>query len=250
MPNRCGDPQDFLPLISQIIVDYGGTKTRIWGADIQGKPLQSVTLISKPIRHLPAVLKKSFSHLKIKTLPLLIIGAKSIWTAKEKKWLYARTRFLADNVVVMSDIELAFRKHFGESPGILILAGTGSISLGRNPKGKIARAGGLGPKIGDEGSGYWIGKKYCERVLKSSKMRSVQDFAAYAPQVIRKAQAGDDVCRGILIEAHEHLGRLVTSVRRQLKSKDLALKYAGGLFDNPYFKRGFLGFLRSANAAL
>ena len=45
-------------------------------------------------------------------------------------------------------------------PGMLVLAGTGSIVLGRDGQGRVARAGGLGPLIGDEGSAFWLGREW------------------------------------------------------------------------------------------
>ena len=44
----------------------------------------------------------------------------------------------------------------GCKPGINIVAGTGSIALHRIQRGKMARCGGFGPGIGDDGSAYWI----------------------------------------------------------------------------------------------
>ncbi len=64
---------------------------------------------------------------------------------------------LADRVVVGTDVEAAFRSAFPEGPGILLIAGTGSIAWARDAEGRIMRAGGWGERIGDEGSGYAIG---------------------------------------------------------------------------------------------
>ncbi len=61
-------------------------------------------------------------------------------------------------VLVVNDALIALVAAAGESPGIVIVAGTGSIAYGRNARGLAARAGGWGHMIGDEGSGYWIGR--------------------------------------------------------------------------------------------
>lgn len=237
-------------MIQKITVDYGGSWTRIDGVNRLGKNLLALKIKSKPLSILPLTLKSVFKRWNLERLPLLVIGAKSVWTALEKTRLLKRVQTLAEKVQVMSDIELAHRKIFGGKPGILVLAGTGSIAFGRNKKGKTARAGGWGPKRGDEGSGYWIGKVYGERVLKSRKKKSVQDLAALAPRVIRQAQAGNPASKEITAEAQAHLARLAASVRRQLKEKSLKVRLAGGMFESAYFRSGFLNLLRSADAAL
>lgn len=56
-------------------------------------------------------------------------------------------------------------------PGINIVAGTGSIAYGRNSKGKLARCGGFGPGIGDDGSAYWIGLRTINEYTKQKDGR-------------------------------------------------------------------------------
>lgn len=70
------------------------------------------------------------------------------------------------NVSVMSDIELGYTSQFRDTDGILIAAGTGSISAYRNKEGEIACIGGKGYLIGDEGSGYWIGAESIRRSIR------------------------------------------------------------------------------------
>lgn len=64
---------------------------------------------------------------------------------------------LAERVVVGTDVEAAFHDAFGQGPGILLIAGTGSIAWGRNATGAVVRVGGWGERLGDEGSGFAIG---------------------------------------------------------------------------------------------
>src|SRR5205085_1278058 len=58
-----------------------------------------------------------------------------------------------------------------DAPGIVIIAGTGSIVYGRNQRGEAARAGGWGHLIGDEGSGYWIGREALAAVMRAEDGR-------------------------------------------------------------------------------
>ncbi|OZB94190.1 N-acetylglucosamine kinase [Paenibacillus sp. XY044] len=69
------------------------------------------------------------------------------------------TQVQADRIIVENDGVAALLGATGGDPGILIIAGTGSIVYGINASGESARAGGWGHRVGDEGSGYWIGKQ-------------------------------------------------------------------------------------------
>ena len=64
---------------------------------------------------------------------------------------------LAARARVITDAEAAFFDAFADGPGLLLIAGTGSIALGRGEDGREARTGGWGTLLGDEGSGYDIG---------------------------------------------------------------------------------------------
>jgi glucosamine kinase len=61
-------------------------------------------------------------------------------------------------VNVVGDMQIALEAAFGAGPGVLVIAGTGSIAYGRDLKGNTARAGGWGFAISDEGSAHWIGR--------------------------------------------------------------------------------------------
>src|SRR5580692_12963185 len=65
---------------------------------------------------------------------------------------------LPSPIHVVGDMEIALEAAFGAGPGVLVIAGTGSIAYGRDLKGNTARAGGWGYAISDEGSAHWIGR--------------------------------------------------------------------------------------------
>jgi len=65
---------------------------------------------------------------------------------------------LPSTIHVVGDMQIALEAAFGAGPGVLVIAGTGSIAYGRDPKGNTARAGGWGFAISDEGSAHWIGR--------------------------------------------------------------------------------------------
>ena len=64
---------------------------------------------------------------------------------------------VADRIIVSTDVEVAFHNAFGFGPGIMLVAGTGSIAWARRSDHTEVRIGGWGQHIGDEGSGYQIG---------------------------------------------------------------------------------------------
>lgn len=81
-------------------------------------------------------------------------------------------RILADilaesstRIEVVGDSDIALEAAFGAKPGLIVIAGTGSIAYGRSATGQIARAGGWGFAVSDEGSGHWIGREAISAVL-------------------------------------------------------------------------------------
>ena len=69
---------------------------------------------------------------------------------------------------VVGDMEIALQAAFDDAPGVIVIAGTGSIAYGRDKMGKTLRAGGWGFEIGDEGSAHWIGRAAVSAVLRAS----------------------------------------------------------------------------------
>lgn len=141
---------------------------------------------------------------------------------------------IAQRVVVGTDVEAAFYDAFGLGPGILLIAGTGSIAWARTPAGSVVRVGGWGDRLGDEGSGFAIGQAalravvraedgrgpsttLTERVVAQLALESVDalipwkagatkaDVARLVPLVSKAAAEGDEVARDILSRAVREL---------------------------------------------
>ena len=74
-------------------------------------------------------------------------------------------------VVVVNDALVALEAGAPGQPGVVVISGTGSISYGRNARGEAARSGGWGYVLGDEGSGYWIGRAALRAVLREADRR-------------------------------------------------------------------------------
>ena len=73
---------------------------------------------------------------------------------------------LSSPIDVVGDMEIALEAAFGKGPGVVVIAGTGSIAYGRDTRGKALRAGGWGFAVGDEGSAHWIGRQAVNAVLR------------------------------------------------------------------------------------
>ena len=74
-------------------------------------------------------------------------------------------------ILVVNDALIALQAGVGDAPGIVIVSGTGSIAYGRNDRGEASRAGGWGYVLGDEGSGYWIGRLALRAVVRHADGR-------------------------------------------------------------------------------
>src|SRR5204863_8457287 len=90
-----------------------------------------------------------------------VVGAAGAGRAQEQGELEAALvqAGLAQRVRVMADAEIALSTAFADGTGIIVSAGTGSIAYARDPAGQLHRAGGYGSQLGDEGGGYWPGRR-------------------------------------------------------------------------------------------
>jgi len=169
-------------------------------------------------------------------------------------------------IQVVGDIVIALQAAFGGEPGVIVIAGTGSIAYGRNASEKTARAGGWGFAISDEGSGHWIGRAALAAALRAedesgnsspalldSLMKSLRvetrdrlilaangtpppDFAALFPAVLSQAEHGDQVAMEVLTRAGAELAGLAETVIMRLFSGTvsgrLSVAMSGGVFHN------------------
>lgn len=168
--------------IHSLGIDYGGSWIRTLAIDQNGKKVCFLKNPSIPIEKLPLLIKKILRKWKVKEVNSLIVGAKGVWKKNKRESLKQNLKRLAKNILVISDVEMAYQLTLGDSIGILILAGTGSIAYGKDKCGHWARAGGLGPVNGDEGSGYWIGSQWIR--LKKIGMK---DLLIHDPPIWRIA---------------------------------------------------------------
>jgi N-acetylglucosamine kinase-like BadF-type ATPase len=176
----------------------------------------------------------------------------------------AVARMMADivggRVQVVSDLETTLEAAFGSGPGVITIAGTGSIAYGRDTQGRTARSGGWGLAISDEGSGQWIGRAAVGAVLgakdageeprllspileawrltildelvRHANASPPPDFSSLFPLVLEAANTGDDLAKIVLDEAGGELASLAKNVMRRLfaEAADVPVAMAGGVF--------------------
>jgi N-acetylglucosamine kinase-like BadF-type ATPase len=221
-------------------VDLGGTWLRACAIDGRGRILRRVKMPASPPERLNFALRKLWKQWGLGKPDQLIVGSKGVWKSSKTRGMAVRLRGLAERITVISDVEMAYAATLGDRPGILLLAGTGSIALALDAKGRWRRAGGLGPDKGDEGSAYWIGRKYLKRT--SRRVLDIRRTAALARRVLRLAPRSV-LCAGIIDEAQGHLSSLVEKLA---VGKTLRIGWWGGLMSDDRFRRGVFNKVRKA----
>jgi glucosamine kinase len=183
---------------------------------------------------------------------------------------------VSGEVEIAGDMVIALEAAFGGSPGVIVIAGTGSIAYGANTESQVARAGGWGFAVSDEGSGYWIGRAAVSAVMrahdigespsllgnimKSWKVETFEqlvlaanaspppDFAALFPAVLSAAEANDPFALDVLTRAGKELATLAKVVIRRVFAAGgkVPVAMSGGVFANSAVVRQvFYNSLRS-----
>jgi glucosamine kinase len=177
----------------------------------------------------------------------LVVASRGVWTLAERRASARRLRRAAARVEVIADVEAALLGALAGRAGVLILAGTGSIVLGRDAGRRLARAGGLGALIGDEGSAFWLGREWLRlapgeagvaRAL-ARRPDAVARIAALAPAVLARARRGNRLARGIVAAGQEHLAALAAGVIRRLGlAAPVLVSWGGGLLADARYRAG------------
>ncbi len=245
-------------------IDGGGTSTRVHVADETGKVLAKLEGEGTAVRHghegeiaerlggmvKEALLEADMGHLLPRALVVGVAGAGRAVTHDALQHALDGLE-LADTVVVQTDAEVALADAFGDGPGILLIAGTGSVAWGRSPAGTMQRCGGYGFLLGDEGSGAWLGRRALQVILAAHDGREPQTaitggvltmldiddvsqlvpwaseatpamFATLAPAVLAAAESGDLRANTITTTAVEELALHVRALARQLFADERA----------------------------
>jgi N-acetylglucosamine kinase-like BadF-type ATPase len=197
------------------------------------------------------------------------LGFAGLHTAGEAEGMAVHIREYAREIHVSNDADLVLAGLDGEV-GVALIAGTGSIALGRSIAGQRAQVGGWGHILGDEGSGYDIGRRglqaavraadgrdaptlLLDLVLRRWRLATPNDLVAevyqhtsyeqekaavahLAPLVLRAAEAGDATARRILSHAAGELSLLAVTAIDALDAgaQPVSLAVGGGLLTNAH----------------
>ena len=196
------------------------------------------------------------------------IGIAGVSDPDVERWArHVMAKEVSGDVQIVGDQTVAFEAACPTGDGVLAIAGTGSIVMGRARSGDTARAGGWGPVASDQGSAGWIGRRAVEHALRYSSQRTSDalakmvfhewdaaspeeiarkslahpqpDFALLFPEVLHLGEK-DSSARLLLAQAGQELAKDVLAVIRQLWPKPktpILLRFCGGVLDHSAITR-------------
>jgi N-acetylglucosamine kinase len=254
-------------------IDVGGTKTvcllaneggrvlaeaREAGANLQGVG----ELALEKVLHSVMEAALAAQHVVPSAICLGIAGVDRADDQEVVRGIMERIGYKA-TILIVNDALIALQAGIGDAPGIVIVSGTGSIAYGRNARGDAARAGGWGYVLGDEGSGYWIGRHALRAVVRHADGRGREtsltprllghfgltgaaelihrvyheelapsEIGALARYVQEERDHGDLVAAALLDQAAEELVTAAAAVMKRLEMEGESFSFvlAGGMF--------------------
>ncbi len=258
-----------------LAIDAGGTKTRALLADETQILASAVTGSIKLMRageaeassRLQAMLSEisSAAGVSLSDIAQTCVGIAGATIDAVRDWLGRElAKSLSGNLLLAGDDEIALDAAFRGGPGILIIAGTGSNVLGRATDNTMYHAGGWGPALGDEGSGFWIGQealragfwakdrnvptvllteigdlwgaKSLGEIVEMANARPGPDLPALAPLVARCANSGDELAAAVLDRAGIELAEQVALVALKMKEsgsmRKIETAYTGSVLEH------------------
>jgi len=259
-------------------LDGGGTRCRlaIWNEEKQ-IVYQDEGASSNPYavgfegakKNVLALLDTAKAQQSVANMPIkgLCFGSAGLARRQEQvKWKAIFDEFFKTDFprILASDAEILLTGSHMAVSGLGLIAGTGSICIGRNEMGRMVRCGGLGSAVGEEGSAWWVAMQAVQRTLRSKERRDIETsmdkairafyhledwqdcvpffndrnltkavVADFAPYVTSYANKGDLLAKDILSEAAEELVKLVLSVQGRMEQPFSArLTLAGGVLEH------------------
>jgi len=262
-------------------IDGGGTKTDCAIADLSGKIINEISGkpsnfliigIQEAVENIFSLIEENLFQIggDFANVKQIVIGVAGAGRDEDAKLLEKSFKDYSEEqgvhfkgVKVLSDAHIALEGAFSDSAGCILIAGTGSILFGKDDKGVIHRVGGFGRLIGDEGSGYSIGRKALNAVSKESDGRGEEtliskllnskmnsgfsisiinkvykeklDVASVAKIVIEAAEEGDFIAEDILDEEADELVLHIKSLLNKMQTDNLNVAFSGSLIDNKNF---------------
>jgi glucosamine kinase len=239
-----------------LAIDAGGTKTVCALADetrelarvrvgtiklLRVGPKEAGSNLASGLAELSAM-----SGVDLRTVTRTCIGSSGASVPLVADWIRQVVRHaVGGELLLCGDEEIALDAAFRGGRGILALAGTGSNVAGRTRDGRLVSAGGWGPSLGDEGSGFWIGREGLRRafraiderrpsalidrvraywqletftdVVQEANATPPPDFSLLAETVAACAAEGDEVAMEVLNYGGRELARLALLVIERVR---------------------------------
>lgn len=252
-------------------LDAGGTKTVCYLADDDGALIAEARgpgahLTAEGIGGVEPTLRDVIGQVlsgRSRELSGICLGMASVDRPGEAAMIRSLVEeiVVSPHVAIVNDALVALEAGAPGEPGIVVIAGTGSIAYGRNREGRAARAGGWGYVIADEGSGYWLGRQALRAAMRhvdgrgpaTSLTGRLMDYyeVDQAPELVRKVYAGglkpssiaalaaivqvaaddgDAVSVQIIDVGAMELAVSVSSVASRLQLTECTVVLAGGIF--------------------
>ena len=270
-------------------IDGGGTRTRaaiVAGGQVLARAesgsIKRLRVGAEAAEaNLRALLQEIYAQAGVTGVRAASAGVASAAMPGVAEWITAVfDDFAVERSEVVGDEIIALDAAFRGGPGILQIAGTGSNTIGRAPDGSRECAGGWSSRLGDEGSGYWIGLHAVRRALHAydreeptqvlEKVGEIwgtpsledlvnlgdstpgPDFAALAPAISELALTGDPVAVAVLKQAAADLVEFVLLVRTKLRRKhkiegEVPVAWTGGVIEHmPLVREAFFAGLQAA----
>lgn len=255
-------------------VDGGGTATRAIIMSTDGNlmysgragPSNPITLgIDRALASILGAVNAASEARNVNEFLASRLGIAGTDRSQLRRELLASLPAFYGDTAIISDAASALAGATGLKPGVVVIAGTGSIVYGENHAGEHARAGGWGWRLGDEGSGYTIGSNAIMAALRAHDGRdletaltakildylslgSIEDIVdwVYSPgreprdiahlvPLVREAEAeGDETARRVIAGAGAELGLVAVAVIKRLGFRgEFPLSLNGGVFKQP-----------------
>jgi len=259
-------------------IDGGGTKTTLALADAAGRELARrvgpAGLVDPrdpgaTAQMLAELVRGALGEAGLETRPAaLVAGLAGVGNEQERRQVESALEAagVAGRVAIVTDGAIALDGALGGGPGILMIAGTGSVAYARGEDGRVERCGGWGMVVGDEGSAWSIGRGGLAAALRAADGRGPAtrllprflelleledergippwagraekaDVAALAVHVVEAAAEGDAVARRLLEREARELANHAVALARRLEpwSGAVPVAFHGGVLGVEYY---------------
>ena len=225
-------PLDISPLV--VGIDGGGTRTRVILADANGTVLARAegpgtalrpgeeSVAADIIQSLIGEVLASAQRPDVRPAVCVVgVAGAGQERAAQALWSALATRRVADDVSVQADATIALEDAFGDTAGVLLVSGTGSVAFARAPDGRLERCGGWGPNLGDEGSGAWLGRRALSVITAAQDGREPETALNGALLTALELESLDDLIPWASQATPSQLAALVPVICQVASSGDL-----------------------------